>query len=178
MEEELMRFTDLRENWKLVKDELKFDCNYERIFYRCYFCGNSHHWYRCPDIFPNFANVNLARRRQGPLPQRIPCTRLTAWKERQRLKGMRTWTAPAEDRVLQKLEERIHQLKAVKEAWRRDFEVYLHHDWQYYKPEHNLSRFKEEWNNRRQRRKEMQKIELPPFEPINLGGLFSMEGML
>lgn len=64
----------------------------------------------------------------------------------------------------------------MKEAWRRDFEVDVHHDWQYYKPEHNLSRFKEEWNARRQRRKEMQKIELPPFEPeaTNFGGLFSM----
>lgn len=55
----------------------------------------------------------------------------------------------------------------------------MHHDWQYYKPEHNLSRFKEEWDTRRQKRKEMQKIELPPFEPepINLGSLFSMGGV-
>ena len=70
-------------------------------------------------------------------------------------------------------------MKAVKEAWRRNFEVDVHYDWQYYKPKHNLSRFKEEWNSRRQEKKEIQKIELPPVEQdqVSMGGLFSRRGM-
>ena len=67
----------------------------------------------------------------------------------------------------------------MKEAWRRDFEVDVHYDWQYYKPKHNLSRFKEEWNSRRRNMNAVQKIELAPVEQdqVSFGGLFSKGGM-
>lgn len=81
MEKELQRFTDLRENFKLVRDEIKFDSNFERIFYSCYYCRSNHHWYRCTDHFPNFANLSLARR-PHPRPPRLAYPRFNVLKQK------------------------------------------------------------------------------------------------
>lgn len=93
------------------------------------------------NVFPNFSNFTL---RSEVIPvdrSRIALCRTHIWKY---AKGVReVGRARVQDAVLRKIEERVASLRAIKEIWRKEFTVDIHHEWQYYKPAQNLSKLKD-----------------------------------
>lgn len=56
------------------------------------------------------------------------------------------------DVILRKIEEKVYAMKKEKDERKAEFDVDVHYEWLYYKPSHNLSKFKEEWNKRKVRK--------------------------
>lgn len=93
------------------------------------------------NVFPNFSNFALRSESMSVDRSRIALCRTHVWKY---AKGVREMgKARVQDAVLRKIEERIASLRAIKEVWRREFEVDANHEWHYYKTAQNLSKLKD-----------------------------------
>lgn len=93
------------------------------------------------NVFPNFTNFFL-RSESIPVDRsRIALCRTHIWKYAKSVRQLER--ARIQDTVLRKIEERVASLRAIKEIWRREFEVDVIHEWQYYKPAHNLFKLKD-----------------------------------
>jgi hypothetical protein len=84
---------------------------------------------------------------------RVVNTKHRTWRDRPKLKELDRIVKRSQDRTLNRLEKRIFALKKQLELNKEVFEVDCAYDWPSYLVEENLTKFKEEWNNRRLPRK-------------------------
>lgn len=97
-----------------MEDELRFDNNFTKIYYQCYFCKDDHHWYKCHNTFPNFAKVTLLNHPQKE-SKRLAEVRFNAWKNKEPMQVLERLNVDTTDVILRKIEEKVYAMKKEKD---------------------------------------------------------------
>ena len=125
-----------------------------RIFYSCYLCKDRHHWYECETLFPSFKKVTLQTDENQELVNRVRVVnrKHRTWTDRHKLRELDGILKRNTDRMLSRLQYRIFSLKKQIRLSKDMLDVDAAYDWTSYLKEENLTKFKEEWNKKRESR--------------------------